>query len=201
MNDKDLIKFYAQDVQKKIDAEIDKTFGDKAPEIRRHLSRLAEDDNLSLPDELKDEEKLVEAYKLGNLIEFRANADGFTIVTDDGSSIVVTENGDTLITSTTYPDLIGAELIKIGEILNERSSYIKLKENRSTGGIKSAEIRHEKNRKYKQLAIEMYESGVFGANKSQASRRITRKLCIEYDVDYSERTIESWLNKKSIRSK
>ena len=200
MSDKYLIKSGLEGVQEKINVEIDKTFSDKAPDIRQFLVRFAEDNSLSLPDELKDDKKLFEVLKLADLIEFRATADGFSIVTEDGESIV-TEKGHSLITETTYPEFILTELIKIGEILNARSSDIKLKENRSIGGIKSAEIRHEKSRKYKKLAIEMYESGVFGVNKSHASRKITRKLCIEYKVDYSERTIESWFNKKSIRSK
>jgi len=189
MSDKDLIKFYAQDVQKKIDEEIDKTFGDKAPEIRRHLSRLAEDDTLSLPDELKDEEKLVEAYKLGNLIEFRANADGFTIVTEDGSSIVVTESGDTLITNTTYPDLIGAELIKIGELLSVRKYEIENKALVSAVGKQGGIKKNAATKILKKQVLEEYKKQKW-LSKTYAAQAIYRKLKIR-GVEPS--TVLKWL--------
>jgi hypothetical protein len=188
MSDKDLIKFYAQDVQKKIDEEIDKTFGDKAPEIRRHLSRLAEDDSLSLPDELKDEEKLVEAYKLGNLIEFRATADGFSLVTEDGRSLV-TEDGHSLITETTYPDLIGAELIKVGELLSVRKYEIENKALLSAVGKQGGIKKNAATQILKEQVLEEYKKQKW-LSKTYAAEAIYRKLKIS-EVEPS--TVLKWL--------
>jgi len=197
MSNKDLIKSGLEGVQEKINVEIDKTFGDKAPEIKQFLVRFAEDNSLSLPDELKDEKKLFEVIKLADLIEFRATADGFSIVTEDGTSLV-TEDGHSLITETTCPELIGIELIKIGGLLSARTTEIENKTEGRAGGRKGSATRHATSRKFKPLVVRMYKSGDYGEVKLRASSKIRDKILRLHKEDIPERRIQNWLNKVKI---